>query len=132
MVELLEKYLAMAVSMIILVSFVGPILGEGGLLVADCCNTVLVKLLIDEIDFGVSEAFRTGRSYESVVRVPSELVIKADGCQLVISFSVFNRRFVVFRNYHKPIQLHSPTTAGNHLLSITNTGESILIIFQVF
>ncbi|MBL7118476.1 hypothetical protein ISS96_00490 [Candidatus Bathyarchaeota archaeon] len=131
MVELLEKYLAMTLSMIILVSFAGPILGAGGGLVYDCCRAVLVKVLLDEIDFGISESLRRNQSYESIVRVPSDLSLRGEGCRLIISFSAFKRGFVLFRSYPKRIQLHPPATDGSHLLFIACTDEVILVSFRV-
>jgi len=131
MVELLEKYLAMTLSVILLVSFAAPILGDGGRLVCDCCRAVLVKVLLDEIDFGISESLRRNRPYESVVRVPSDLSVRGEGCQLIVSFSAFKREFILLRSYPKRIQLHPPTTDGNHLLFITCTGEVILVFFRV-
>ncbi len=131
MTELLEKYTAMVLSVIILVSFANPILEDGGVLVVDCSRAVLVKVLLDEIDFGVSESLRTSRPYESVVRIPSDIRVKCEGCQLVISFSAFKRKVVLFRNYPKRIQLLPPTANGNHLLRITSVDDVILVSFRV-
>ena len=92
MVELLEKYLAMAVSMVILASLASPILKDGGVLITDCYRTVLVKVLFEEVDFGISETIRTGKPYEGIVLVPPGLRIRGEDSRFDLSFSAFKRR----------------------------------------
>jgi len=129
--ELLEKYLAMTVSLIILASLANPILRDGESLIDDCYRTVLVKILLDEIDFGISESLRTGRPYENTVLVPSNLSLRSNGCQLIISFSAFERNFIFSRYYSKPIHLRPPITDGNHLLHIASTDKVIQVSFRL-
>lgn len=131
MVELLEKYLAMAVSMIILVSFASPILMNGGVLITDCYRAVLVKVLFEEVDFGISETIRTGKPFEGMVLVPSGLSIKGEDSRFDLSFSAFKRRVTLSRHYSKPLRLDPPITHGRHLLCIASTDETIMITFRL-
>jgi len=129
--ELLEKYLAMTVSMMILVSLASPLLNDGGALMADCCRLVLAKIILDEIDFGIAKSLRTGRSYENVVLVPSKLSLGGEGSQLTVSFLAFEREIVLSRSYPKPISLRPPITEGSYLLRITSTDEIIMVSFRL-
>ena len=131
MTELLEKCLAMTVSMIILVSLSSPILKDGGSLMADCCRLVLVKVLLDEIDFGVADSLRASRSYENVVLIPSKLSLRVEGSRLIASFLALERGIVLCRSYSKPISLRPPITEGNYLLRIASTSEIIMISFRL-
>jgi hypothetical protein len=128
--ELLEKYLAMTVSVIILFSLAGPILKDGGTLVSDCHRLILVKVLLDEVDFGVAESIRRNGSYEKVVLVPSKLRFGAERTRLIISFPGFGREIVLSHEYIKPISLRPPITEGSYLLHITCTCEVIAISFR--
>ncbi len=131
MVELLEKYLAMTVSMVILVSLASPILKDGGVLINDCCRTVLVEVLLEEVDFGISETIRTGRPFEGIVLVPSNLRIRGEDTRLILSFSAFKRRITLSRHYSRPLCVEPPITDGRHLLHIAGVNETTLIAFRL-
>lgn len=131
MVELLEKYLAMTVSMVILVSLASPILKDGGVLINDCCRTVLVKVLLEEVDFGISETIRTGRPFEGMVLVPSNLRVRGEDTRLILSFSAFKRRITLSRHYSRPLYVEPPITDGRHLLHIASVNETTLITFRL-
>ena len=131
MVELLEKYLTMAVSMVILVSLSTPILKDGGELIDDCYRTVLVKVLIEEVDFGISETIRTGRPFEGIVLIPSNLRIRSEDTRLILSFLAFKRRVTLSRHYSKPLCVKPPIADGRHLLYIASIDETTLITFRL-
>jgi len=128
-VELIEKYLAMTISVIVLVSLATPILGDGGRVVADCHRMLLVRILLDKIDFGVSETLRTGQPYRSMVMVPPRLSIREQGSRLILSFQVFSKTILVSREYPKSIELQAPYTEGEHLLHISNRSDSLIVSF---
>lgn len=131
MTELLEKCLAMTVSMIVLVSLASPILKDGGALMADYFRLVLVRVLLDEIDFGIAESLRSSRSYENVILFPSKINLRSEGSRLIVSFSVLERGIVLSRSYPKPISLRQPITEGSYLLRITSTNDTIIISFRL-
>ena len=131
MVELLEKYLAMTVSMIILVSLASPMLKDGGVLINDCYRTVLVKVLLEEVDFGISETIRTSRPFEGIVLVPSNLSISGEDTRFILSFFAFRRRVTLSRYYSKPLCVKPPITDGRHLLYIASVDDTTLITFRL-